>query len=112
VGLQNEEAVENAVKLDPPSRNEHSRLLTNESMTQTSSSLKKEVGVAGDVEDGAFVVAAAVDGAFVVPVDTVVEDAVDTIPIIRCGEANCSRFGYWKATKQNSPSLSSNITLT
>jgi hypothetical protein len=52
-------------------------------MTQTSSSLKKEVGVAGDVEDGAFVVAAAVDGAFVVAVGTVVEDAVATIPIIR-----------------------------
>jgi hypothetical protein len=50
----------------------------------------KEVGVAGDVEDGAFVVEAEVDGAFVVAVGPAVEDVVDTIPIIRCKKAKCS----------------------
>jgi hypothetical protein len=70
--------------MDQPSRNEHSRLLTRESTTQTSSLLKKAVDVAGDVDVHPCVVASVVhEGGFVVVAGTVGEDAVDTIPIIR-----------------------------
>jgi hypothetical protein len=79
--------------MDQPSRNERSRLLTRESTTQTSSLLKKAVGVAGDVDVEAFVVAAVVDEAFVVVVaGIVVEDVVDTIPTIRRRRRRATRI--------------------